>query len=340
VLESEEQVKNFRRELKPYLLRRVKEDVETTIPRLSELIISVEMTNEQKKYYRGLLEKNKKEMVRGLSSANFNSIAMQLRKCCNHPYLIAPEIEQELKQGCQSLEEDHEVFMRSSGKVILLLKLLQKFKKEGKKVLVFSQFVMLLDLIKPFLEAQQFICEILKGNLSSTLRRQAISRFSDEKGKTDVFLISTKAGGVGINLISASEVIIFDSDWNPQNDIQATARAHRIGQKKEVTVYRLVTANSYEAEMFETSSRKLGLDKAIFTGEYFKSGSTNLDDEKLMNKEEIETLLKKGVLGFLENENDNAEYFNQSIEDILEKNARKIEYSTAQSTFSKTTFKA
>lgn len=107
---------------------------------------------------------------------------------------------------------------------------------------------------------------MLKGSLSSTLRHQAITRFNEEANRTDAFLISTKAGGVGINLISASEVIIFDSDWNPQNDIQATARAHRIGQKKEVTVYRLITANSYEAEMFEISSRKLGLDRAIFTG--------------------------------------------------------------------------
>lgn len=122
--------------------------------------------------------------------------------------------------------------MNTSGKIILLLKLLEKFKKQGKKVLVFSQFVTLLELIKPFLESYQFNCELLKGALNATLRHQAISRFNLEANKTDVFLISTKAGGVGINLISASQVIIFDSDWNPQNDIQATARAHRIGQKK------------------------------------------------------------------------------------------------------------
>ncbi len=90
----------------------------------------------------------------------------------------------------------------------------------------------MLDLIKPFLERHGYNCEILKGSQASTLRSQAINRFNDETNKTDIFLISTKAGGVGINLISASEVIIYDSDWNPQNDIQATARAHRIGQKK------------------------------------------------------------------------------------------------------------
>ena len=75
---------------------------------------------------------------------------------------------------------------------------------------------------------------------------------------------------MGINLIAATEIIIFDSDWNPQNDIQATARAHRIGQKQEVTVYRLITTHSYEAEMFRASSKKLGIDKALFSGDFFK----------------------------------------------------------------------
>jgi chromodomain-helicase-DNA-binding protein 7 len=110
------------------------------------------------------------------------------------------------------------------------VKLLEKFKREGKKVLLFSQFVIMLDLLRPFLEMGGYNCEILKGSQSSTSRHQAITRFNHEK--TDIFLISTKAGGVGINLVAATEIIIFDSDWNPQNDIQATARAHRIGQKK------------------------------------------------------------------------------------------------------------
>ena len=171
-----------------------------------------------------------------------------------------------MKNNCTNEEEEQKIMTRSSGKVILLMKLLDKFKKEGKKVLLFSQFVTLLDLLKQCLEIEGYTCEILKGSLTSTLRQQAISRFNDESNKTNIFLISTKAGGVGINLTSASEVIIFDSDWNPQNDLQATARAHRIGQKKEVTVYRLITTNSYESEMFEAASRKLGLDKAIFTG--------------------------------------------------------------------------
>jgi SNF2 family DNA or RNA helicase len=119
-------------------------------------------------------------MIKGLSSANFNSLSMQLRKCCNHPFLIAPDIESELKKNCKDTTEESNIFMQSSGKIILLLKLLDKFKKEGKKVLIFSQFVMMLDLIKPFLEAKHFNCEILKGSQSSIIRHQAISRFCEE----------------------------------------------------------------------------------------------------------------------------------------------------------------
>jgi SNF2 family DNA or RNA helicase len=91
---------------------------------------------------------------------------------------------------------------------------------------------------------------------------------------------------VGINLTAATEIIIYDSDWNPQNDIQATARAHRIGQKHEVTVYRLITANTYESEMFKKASRKLGMDKAVFSGNFFKQSNGNEAEQK-MSKEEV-----------------------------------------------------
>jgi SNF2 family DNA or RNA helicase len=158
----------------------------------------------------------------------------------------------------------------------------------------------MLELLKPYLEIKGYNCEILTGSQSSTLRNQAITRFNDHE--TDVFLISTKAGGVGINLVAATEIVIYDSDWNPQNDIQAIARAHRIGQKKEVNVYRLIIANSYESEMFQMSSKKLGLDKAIFTGDTFKSMGDFDEAEKQLTKDEIEMLLKKGLIGFLDNQ--------------------------------------
>lgn len=130
-LSTDEQVRAFKRLLKPYLLRRVKEEVETTIPRLSEIIIDVEMTSCQKTYYRGILEKNKTTVLKSLASANFNSIAIQLRKCCNHPYLISADIEEEVLDSQRESGKTNrlEGFVRASGKMVLLMKLLAKFKR-------------------------------------------------------------------------------------------------------------------------------------------------------------------------------------------------------------------
>ncbi len=156
--------------------------------------------------------------------------------------------------------------------MILLHKLLIKFKQLKKKTLIFSQFVSMLELLEQFLDRTGFRSQTLHGGITASNRHRAITRFC-ENGEVDVFLISTKAGGVGINLTAATEIIIFDSDWNPQNDIQATARAHRIGQKHEVTVYRLITSSSYESQMFSIAARKLGMDKAIFNGNFFKKSN-------------------------------------------------------------------
>jgi chromodomain-helicase-DNA-binding protein 7 len=120
---------------------------------------------------------------------------------------------------------------------------------------------------------RQYKYEKIDGTIKSKERQNAIDRFNNPEKKRDVFLLSTKAGGLGINLTSANIVIIFDSDWNPQNDVQATARAHRIGQQLEVQVYRLITARTYEAEMFERASKKLGLDQAIFMGGAFQNAN-------------------------------------------------------------------
>lgn len=128
----------------------------------------------------------------------------------------------------------------------------------------------MLQLIEEFLKFFDYKFERIDGQIKAKERQLAIDRYNNPAKKRDVFLLSTKAGGVGINLTSANVVIIYDSDWNPQNDVQATARAHRIGQTSEVQVYRLITSNTYETHMFERATQKLGLDKAIFIGGSFK----------------------------------------------------------------------
>lgn len=203
-----------------------------SIPPLQETIIDIEMTTIQKTLYRAIYERNKSMLQKNFSSmamnASLNNLEMQLRKCCNHPFLIK-EIEHDLTAMCVTADDRFNILIQTSGKMILLDKLVMKYKSEGKKVLIFSQFVYVLCLLEEYLRHRQLKYEKIDGSVKSKDRQNSIDRFNDPEKKRDVFLLSTKAGGLGINLTSANIVIIFDSDWNPQNDVQATARAHRIG---------------------------------------------------------------------------------------------------------------
>ena len=147
--------------------------------------------------------------------------------------------------------------------MVVLDKLLPKLHSQGHRVLLFSQMVSMLNIIQDYLVIKGYPFERIDGNIKISDRQAAIDRFSAPGSDRFIFLICTRAGGVGINLTAADTVIIYDSDWNPQNDIQAQARCHRIGQDKAVKVYRLITSHTYEMEMFQRASLKLGLDKAV-----------------------------------------------------------------------------
>ena len=145
-----------------------------------------------------------------------------------------------------------------------------------------------------------------------------------------VFLLCTKAGGLGINLVAADTCIIYDSDWNPQNDLQAQARCHRIGQEKEVKIYRLITRNTYEREMFDRAGLKLGLDKAVLQSMNTDQGKNKADKANQMSKKEVEDLLKKGAYGALmDDDNAGDKFCEEDIDSILERRATTI---TAEST--------
>ncbi|ORD92939.1 chromodomain DNA_Bprt, partial [Enterospora canceri] len=226
--------------LKTLMLRRMKEDVETTIPQKEETIIEVELTIAQKRYYRAILEKNFEFLVDSAKKnvPNLINAMMELRKCCIHPYLLKGAedvcIREYLKRKSISDNDYHinndlyyQILINSSGKLVLLDKLLTKL--QGKhKVLIFSQMTKCLDLLGVYLEYRKFKYERIDGGVRGDLRQAAIDRFSTED--SFVFLLCTRAGGVGINLTAADTCVIFDSDWNPQNDLQAQARCHRIGQ--------------------------------------------------------------------------------------------------------------
>lgn len=270
-LKNADQVQNLLTLLRPHFLRRLKEEVEDSIPPLEETVVEVGLTKLQTVYYKGIYGENKYMLSKlGSNSAkaiHLNNMDIQLRKCCNHLYLLKG-VEEELEGKCTTDHEYYQSLLDSSGKLILLDKFIQKFKDEGSKMLIFSQFKKMLEIIEIYLRHKHVPFEMLTGSVKSQDRVMSIQRFNDDPS-FGVFLLTTRAGGLGINLTSARVVIIFDSDWNPQNDLQAIARAHRIGQTHEVKVYRFITKKTYEEQMFNRASKKLGMEQALFSKSCF-----------------------------------------------------------------------
>jgi chromodomain-helicase-DNA-binding protein 7 len=333
-----DQLENLKTSLKPYLLRRMKEDVETSIPPLTETIIDIELTNIQKMVYKTVYEKSKGTLQKGLGLkfvSMMNNLEIQLRKCCNHPFLLNG-IKENLLEGVVTNNDYYEKLLNSSGKMIFLDKMISKYQIENKKILIFSQFTEMLKIIEEYLNFKNIHYEKIDGSTKAKDRQGAIDRFNSNPDYFEVFLLSTKAGGIGINLTSAKIVIIYDSDWNPQNDVQAIARAHRIGQTEEVKVFRIVSKKTYESEMFERSSKKLGLDQAIFLSKTFTTGENqkNNDDHMKLKPKEIELLLRKGMLGLLEDEKGKEEELvNLDVDEVI-KNARVANYSFTKGSYS------
>eukprot|EP00475_Leptophrys_vorax_P004480 TRINITY_DN12686_c0_g2_i1.p1 TRINITY_DN12686_c0_g2~~TRINITY_DN12686_c0_g2_i1.p1 ORF type:complete len:955 (+),score=242.03 TRINITY_DN12686_c0_g2_i1:164-2866(+) len=244
------------------------------------------------------------------------NVTMQLRKVCNHPFILDGLESQEVDPSLP-FEEQMLKLIKASGKTIFLDKLLAKLFREGHRVLIFSQFKMVLDLLEDFLVFRKYKYERLDGGVDGKMRQEAIDRFSAPDSDRFVFLLTTRAGGVGINLTAADTVIIFDSDWNPQQDIQAQARCHRIGQTKTVKVFRLISKDCYESEMFKRSSQKLGLDRAILSG--IEGGSDKKDAGP--SNDDLEKLLRYGAYHMMNDseEVDENAVFNEDIDAILSK---------------------
>ncbi|KOO24287.1 associated with tfs and helicases family protein [Chrysochromulina tobinii] len=319
--DGEEYVRALNKLLRPHLLRREKEDVETLQP-MQEVLLHVEITNLQKVCYRAVLEHNRQLLVRGAggtaglaaaAGGAWANVSMMLRHCCNHPWLI-----KEVEAGALQALEAHslerapktarerndplywhaqltamrkeqqaryvERLVNSSGKMLLLDKLLPKLKADGHRVLIFSQFTKVLDLLEVLIEARGYGYERLDGNDRGVSRQQAIDRFSTPQSESFLFLLSTRAGGVGINLTAADTVIIYDPDWNPQNDIQAMARCHRIGQTRAVNVYKLITRDTYEMHMLAAANHKLGLEHAVSFVSEESGAAVDLDDPNFWSK--------------------------------------------------------
>eukprot|EP00833_Pecoramyces_ruminatium_P013071 jgi/Orpsp1_1/1187103/evm.model.d7180000055451.1 len=203
-----------------------------------------------------------KEAVNKIKHLKLQNLLMQLRKICNHPYLMLydkedfPKKEENLKEG--ELPD----IVASSGKMIMLSRLLPALIKEDHKVLIFTQMTRMMDILEEWFENYLDITySRIDGSVPFEQREIEIRKFNDPDCK--VFLLSTRAGGLGINLTAADTVVIYDSDWNPQMDLQAQDRCHRIGQTKPVIVYRLVSSGSAEKKILEKANAKKKLEKLV-----------------------------------------------------------------------------
>ena len=339
--------------IKPLMLRRLKEDVEKSIPVKEETIIEVELTTTQKKWYRSILERNFGWLKQGgrKNVPQLINTMIELRKCCIHPWLLNGAEDQILTElnAENNAEKQFDALIQSSGKMVLIDKLLRKLKTGGHKVLIFSQMTKCLDLIQEYLRNMKWGYERIDGGVRGEVRQASIDRFSAPESESFVFLLCTRAGGVGINLTAADTCIIFDSDWNPQNDLQAQSRCHRIGQKKSVKIYRLITRNTYEREMFDKASMKLGLDKALLQKMDTSKTSGLLNKRSAapsgLSKEEVETLLKKGAYGAFMDDGAADAFCEEDIDQILERRSMVIRHDEDKeerkgSMFSKASFQA
>jgi chromodomain-helicase-DNA-binding protein 1 len=249
--------------LKPHLLRRTKRDVEKDLPDKNESILRVGLSRVQRKFYRLICQRNFAELNKSnrASKASLLNILMEMKKCCNHPLLLsyADEIQNDGPDVLRSI-------IQNSGKMILLDRMLSKLKERGHRVLIFSQMVRMLDILSDYLSLRGWVHQRLDGTMKSEDRQRAMDSFNSPDSRDFCFLLSTRAGGLGINLATADTVIIYDADYNPQNDLQAEARAHRIGQKNIVNIYRFVTKSTVEEKILESAKRKLVLGHVVVEG--------------------------------------------------------------------------
>ncbi|KAL1880772.1 hypothetical protein VTK73DRAFT_5157 [Phialemonium thermophilum] len=227
--------------ISPYLLQRLKMDVAADLPKKSEQVLFCKLSKPQRDAYEAFLKSE--EMVAILARTRQALYGIDiLRKICNHPDLLDPRLRNKVgyKWGSAS----------KSGKMQVVKALLQTWKRLGHKTLLFSQGVQMLDIIEEFVKRQDGIRYLrMDGRTPIKERQSLVDRFNNDPD-VDLFLLTTKVGGLGVNLTGANRVIIFDPDWNPSTDVQARERAWRLGQKREVTIYRLMTAGTIEEKIY------------------------------------------------------------------------------------------
>lgn len=276
--ENESLVERLHAVLRPFLLRRLKSDVEKKLLPKKEVKVYVGLSKMQREWYTRILLKDI-DVVNGAGKSDkmrLLNILMQLRKCCNHPYLFDGA-----EPGPPYTTDAHLVM--NCGKMAVLDRLLPRLKEQGSRVLIFSQMTRLMDILEDYCMWRGYQYCRLDGSTPHEDRQVAITEYNAPGSSKFIFMLSTRAGGLGINLATADIVILYDSDWNPQCDMQAMDRAHRIGQTKQVRVFRLITDNTVEERIVERAEIKLKLDKIVIQqGRLIDSNAVKLGKDEML----------------------------------------------------------
>lgn len=299
--------------LRPFLLRRLKSEVEKRLKPKKEVKVYVGLSKMQREWYTKVLMKDI-DVVNGagkIEKMRLQNILMQLRKCSNHPYLFDGA-----EPGPPFTTDEHLVY--NCGKMVILDKLLPKLQQQESRVLIFSQMTRMLDILEDYCLWRGYMYCRLDGQTPHEDRQRQINEYNAPGSEKFIFMLSTRAGGLGINLATADVVIIYDSDWNPQMDLQAMDRAHRIGQQKQVRVFRFITENTVEEKIVERAEIKLRLDKLVI-----QQGRLVDNKQNQLNKDEMLNMIRHGANHVFASKD--SEITDEDIDTILQKGEAKTE---------------
>ncbi|KKK24143.1 hypothetical protein AOCH_003486 [Aspergillus ochraceoroseus] len=304
--------------IRPFFLRRTKAQVLTFLPPVAQIIIPVTMSVLQKKLYKSILAKNSQliqaifqrsgneQPLKHTERHSLNNILVQLRKCLCHPFIYSKAIEERSANSTIA----HRNLVDAAGKLQLLEIMLPKLHKRGNRVLIFSQFLENLDIMEDFLDGLGLMHRRLDGRMTSLEKQKMIDDYNAEASPYFAFLLSTRSGGVGINLATADTVIIMDPDFNPHQDMQALSRAHRIGQKNKVLVFQLMVRASAEEKIMQIGKKKMALDHVLI--------------DRMTSKEEdghdLDSILRHGAQAlFNDDDSGDVVYTSESVDKLLDR---------------------
>ena len=308
---TKENVSELHSMLRPFFLRRTKAQVLSFLPPMAQIIVPVSMSALQKQLYKSILAKNS-ELLQSIFGGDrtttvkgLRNILMQLRKCLCHPFVYSIAIEEKSAEALVS----HRRLVEASSKLQLLEIMLPKLKERGHRVLIFSQFLDMMTIIEDFLDGLALEYLRLDGSMHSMAKQKCIDAFNAPDSSVFVLLLSTRAGGVGINLATADTVIILDPDFNPHQDVQAISRAHRIGQKKKVLIFQMMTRGSAEEKIMQIGKKKMALDHVLIEQMAVEDADGN----------DLESVLRFGAEALFNDDTQNIHYDSASVDKLLDR---------------------